>query len=187
MFAYLGYQRYSKKTHKMLFAHIGEGNMKNVAITLSEYPFDTYFRGYSVSAETQHKLETVDVLILPSPQGQSQYYFSQEAINFVKYCRQSNNVNIDVLADYGAIEVLSLHSFDIWMPIIWIAENILFPVIVGLVTNYVYERMRGKEKEKCEVKVVFMVKSGENVKELRYEGDAKTFEETFKKIDINKL
>lgn len=158
------------------------------SLSQSDYPFEKYFTDYSVSDATKDKLNGTDILILPSPHKNSKYYFAQEAVSFVKYCRSINNdVKMDILADDDKIEIRDLHSFDIWMPIIWIASEILLPVATGLVANYIYERMKGREKEDCTVKVSFIVRDGKKTKELHYDGDAKAFKETFEKIDINKL
>ncbi len=154
----------------------------------SEYPFEKYFKDYSISKKTKCKLDGTDILILPSPYGDSKYYFAQEAVSFVKYCRSINNdVKTDILADDDKIEIRALHSFDIWMPIIWIASKIILPIGVGMVANYIYERMKGREKEECTVKVTFIVRDGKKTKELNYDGDAKAFKKTFEKIDIHKL
>ena len=154
----------------------------------SDYPFEKYFMDYSISDETRSKLNEVDILILPSPYENSKYYFAQEAVGFVKYCRSiDDSVNADILADGDKIEVRTLHSYDIWMPIIWVASSIVLPIAVGLVTNYIYDRMKGREKEGCTVKVSFLIRDGEKTKELHYDGDAKAFKDTFEKIDIHKL
>jgi hypothetical protein len=158
------------------------------SLSPSDYPFEKYFEDYSISNDTKDKLDESDILILPFPYENSKYYFAQEAVNFTKYCRSiNNNVKTDILADNDKIEVRSLHSFDIWMPIIWIASEIIFPIAIGLVTNYIYERMKGREKEGCTVKLTFIVRDGKKTKELHYDGDAKAFNETFEKIDIHKL
>lgn len=63
-------------------------------------------------------------------------FFSQETINFLKFCRQNDSEhNYDILVD-GDIKVRSLHSFDIWLPIIWIANSILLPMVINMVITY---------------------------------------------------
>lgn len=158
------------------------------SLSPSDYPFEKYFTEYSISNVTKDKLDSTDILILPSPYENSTYFFAQEAVSFVKYCRSINNdVKTDILADDDRIEIRALHSFDIWMPIIWIKSHIILPVAIGLVTNYIYDRMKGRENEDCTVKVSFIVRDGEKTKELHYDGDAKAFKDTFEKIDIHKL
>ena len=85
------------------------------------------------------------------------------------------------------IKIRSLHSFDIWMPIIWVGSSLALPVIVNLVSNYIWEKLRGREQEDAKVNVTIMVQRGQNTTELHYDGDAKTFKETFEKIDITKV
>ena len=75
-------------------------------LTASDYPFEKYYLDYNISNETKDKLEKADILVLPEPYESSKYYFSQEAVSFVKYCKSINkDVETDILADEDKIEV----------------------------------------------------------------------------------
>lgn len=129
-----------------------------------------------------------EILIMPESQDENGSVFAQEAISFYKFVKSSDpNIKMDFYADRESIQERALHSFDIYMPIIFVATNILLPFVVGLVTNYVYDKMKGREHEECTVKVKFIVQKGKTKKELTYDGPAKEFEKAFKKIDISKL
>ena len=114
------------------------------------------------------------------------FYFAQESINFIKFCRNSSDKRIDILSD-GDIQVRSLHSFDIWLPVIWVATSVLLPLAINLVSNYIYDKLKGREEEASQVDVTFIVKREEEEKCLHYKGDAKTFKDKFDKIDLNNL
>ena len=146
-----------------------------------------YFIDRGISEQTKEKLNTTDILAIPIRYDDGEYYFAQETINFLKYCRQTKpEYSADVLAD-GDIKLRSLHSFDIWMPVIWIGSNIVFPIVINLVSNYIWEKMRGREQEDTKVNITIIVQQENEIKELHYDGDAKTFSERFEKIDIMKL
>ena len=109
---------------------------------------------------------------MPSEYKENEYYFAQESISFVKFCRQNNPKNsIDLLAD-SDIQIRSLHSFDIWMPVIWVAGNILLPIAINLVSDYIKDKLKGREKEDAKVDVTFIVKREDEEKTLHYSGDA---------------
>lgn len=160
---------------------------KNIKILNSGTDFNTYFAVNSISEEVQNKLSTTDFLIVPSDYKENEYYFAQESISFIKFCRQNNTENsIDLLADSN-IQIRSLHSFDIWMPVIWIATNALLPIAINLVSEYINDKLKGREKEEANVDVTFIVKRENEEKTIHYSGDAKTFKESFEKIDLNKM
>ena len=166
-----------------------KGNTMNndVIISNSTTDFNAYFISNSISEDTRKKFETTDFLIVPSEYKENEYYFAQESISFVKFCRQNNPENsIDLLAD-SDIQIRSLHSFDIWMPIIWVAGNILLPMAINLVSDYIKDKLKGREKEEAKVDVTFIVKREDEEKTLHYSGNAKTFKESFEKIDLNKM
>lgn len=159
----------------------------DIKILKSTTDFNMYFAANSISEETQKKLTSTDFLVVPSKHKEKEYYFAQESISFVKFCRQNNIKNsIDLLAD-SDIQIRSLHSFDIWMPIIWIAEFVLLPIAINLVSDYIKDKIKGREKEEAKVDVTFIVKRKNEEKTIHYSGDAKTFKESFEKIDLNKM
>lgn len=165
----------------------GETMNNDVKILSSTTDFNAYFNSNSISEDTRKKFKTTDFLVVPSEYNENEYYFAQESISFVKFCRQNNPENsIDLLSD-SDIQIRSLHSFDIWMPIIWVAGNILLPIAINLVSDYIKDKLKGREKEEAKVDVTFIVKRENEEKTLHYSGDAKTFKESFEKIDLNKM
>lgn len=159
-----------------------------LTISSTSTRFDDYIEKCSNSTQVAAKFDNSDILIVPAKYDDNEYYFAQESIDFIKFCRQCDDSNsIDILSD-DDIKVRSLHSFDLWMPVIWVASNVVLPIVVGLVTNYIYDKLKGRENEDAQIDVTFMVnRDGEEDKIIHYKGNAKTFEKTFEKIDINKL
>ncbi len=149
--------------------------------------YDDYFSAENISQTSKDKLWTTDIVAVPLRYQDDEYYFAQETVDFLKYCRQNDLTHsYDILAD-GDIKIRSLHSFDIWMPIIWIAQSVLLPMAIDMVCNYIREKRKGHEKEDTQVDVTFIVKSKGKEKFIHYKGDADTFKEKFEKIDINKI
>ena len=153
----------------------------------SEINIDEYIRLTHRETSIKEKLDINDFVILPHKYSEDQYYYAQESLDFLKFCKCSDiESKIDIL-DNGDIEVRSLHSFDIWLPVIWVAENILFPAAISLVMNYVYDKLKGRENEKPVIDVTYEVKDGKKAKTLHFKGDLQGFKDKFEKIDISKL
>lgn len=152
----------------------------------SEVSLEEYFEAENVSDEVRGKMDSVDALIIPMKHSENEFYFAKDTIDFVKFCRQNDTEHTyDVLAE-GDIKVLSLHSFDIWLPIIQVTIEFL-PSIIKAIHSYIKFRLKGREKEDANVDVTMVVKRKNEKKTLHYYGDAKTFKETFEKIDLNKM
>ena len=159
----------------------------DIKISNSTTDFNAYFNTNSISEDTKKKFETTDFLVVPSEYKENAFYFAQESISFVKFCRQKNPENsIDLLAD-SDIQVRSLHSFDIWMPVIWVTGSMGPPIAINLVSDYIKDKLKGREKEDTKVDVTFIVKRDGEEKNIRYSGDAKVFKDAFEKIDLNKM
>ena len=173
----------SNNTRKIKTVNIKD----SLEIQNAKISFEDYFETNSISIDTQNKLNTTDILIVPQKYDEKEYYFSQESISFIKFCReQTQDFSIDLLAD-GDICTRSLHSFDILMPVIFVATEIIWPIVLNLVSSFIYDKLKGREKEDAKVDVTFMVKRDGEDKVIHYSGDAKTFKKAFKKIDITKL
>lgn len=158
---------------------------KELKITEVHTDFSDYFEQKAISDKGQTKLDEIDILAVPTEYENRSYYFAQETIDFIKYCRGTTSEHsFDVLAD-GDIQIRSLHSFDIWMPVIWVATNIMLPFAINMVSNYIWEKMKGREDEPAQVDVTFITRCGDKEKQIHYSGDAKTFKESFEKIDLN--
>ena len=62
--------------------------MKNTfEIQNSTADFSDYYSKSSISANTQSKMETIDFLAVPTRYEDQRYYFAQETVDFLKYCR----------------------------------------------------------------------------------------------------
>lgn len=159
----------------------------NLNISNTNTSFEDYFLTNNISDEVQQKLSAVNFVAVPARYSENEYYFAQETFDFLKFCRQnSSEYNFDILADDNA-KIRSLHSFDIWMPIIYVAEMILLPIAINLVSEYINDKLKGRENEDAQVDMTFIVKRNDEEKTIHYSGDAKTFKETFEKIDTNNM
>lgn len=159
----------------------------NIVVKKASLDYSDYYTQKEISPETQRKFVSSEFLAIPARYEKNEFYFAQETIDFIKFCRNhSPEHSFDVLAD-DDIEIRSLHSFDIWMPIIYVASNVLLPIAINMVSSYICEKMKGREKENANVDVTFYVKKEGEEKYIHYSGDAKTFRDNFEKIDLNKM
>ena len=160
---------------------------KELEIVSGKSPLEKYFEVETMSDNAQRKLETVNFLAVPAKHVDGEFYYAQETIDFIKFCRQNDpDHSFDVLAD-GNVKLRSLQSFDIWLPIIWVATEVLLPIAINVVSNFISDKLKGREKEEANVDVTMIVKRKNEEKTIHYHGDAKTFKESFEKIDLNKM
>lgn len=63
----------------------------------------------------------------------------------------------------------------------------LATIAINLCSDYIKDKLKGREKEDTKVDVTFIVKRDGEEKNIRYSGDAKVFKDAFEKIDLNKM
>jgi hypothetical protein len=144
------------------------------------------------SVDTKARAEAADILILPDfnvRQGVDRA-FQPDTINFFKYSRGTvKDYKIELFENKGEEKVLDLHSFDIWLPTIFIASSVVLPFIINLTSAYVYDRLKGRESDEATVHFQLIIedKNKKKSKSLYYKGPHSGFKESFEKIDINRL
>ena len=90
---------------------------------------------------------------------ESSYCFEEQTIDFLKFCREKDSEHkYDILFDGEDIPIICKRSDNIWMPILHVASEILIPVVVNVVSKYVCEWIKGREKERNNVSVTFIAK-----------------------------
>ena len=162
--------------------------MENEIIEIDwESAVDEYISIANLNPDVKQKFDSESFVILPSKYDSKEYYYAQETIDFVKFCKSNSpDLKMDVL-DNNDIVTRSLHSFSIWLPVIWVATNVLLPFAVSLVASYVHDKLKGRENESPEVDVTFEVHDGKKCKKIHYNGDISGFKEKFENIDLTKL
>lgn len=126
------------------------------------------------------------IALISEPYGEkSQSASYRDAGDFAKWLRiKEPSISLEIKS---AEPRIVLCSHDIWLPLIYIAENIAVPFFLGLVTSYVYDRCKGALKgDKCTInlRIAYKDKKTKVVKILRYKGNADRLQEIIKQIDL---
>jgi hypothetical protein len=111
-----------------------------------------------------------------------------QTYDFAKWViKNKKDIAIDVSQSEG---VKSLHSNDFWMPIVFLASDVSVQVFLGLVSSYIYDRIKGALKhDKATVHVeAYYKETTEGVaKKFSYEGSIEGFEKVAKNFNLNKF
>lgn len=160
--------------------------MNNIEIKNIDSYLEDYISKSDFDDDSINRMNAADFLILPLSYN-DEYFFHYEATHFFKFCREMHpEVTIDFMAK-DINRIVQFRSFDIWLPIVQVVNPVLVPVLVNIVSNYIWEQIKGREHEEVKVDFKVIIKNGDKSKEIHYNGDAKTFKETFGKIDVNKI
>jgi hypothetical protein len=111
---------------------------------------------------------------------------SPDAGDFSKWLK-CNHSEVNLAIDRGD-GTLVLRSSDFWMPLVFLASDIALPIYLNLVSNYIYDRMKGalrNEKARVHLEAVFHDDKEGVSKKFRYEGDVESLQKIIKKFDLN--
>jgi|GEM_PF-985423 len=81
-----------------------------------------------------------------------------------------------------------LHSADVWLPLMYLASDTSVQVALGIITNYLYDRMKGSLKSDRSVvdfSIVYEDRQSQKIKRLNFKGTAEDLAQVMKKFDAN--
>lgn len=162
----------------MIDAHLGQRDIAEIK-TLKE---DESFK---------HFLSTKQCGILIAPEETpfcNQLTVKSEAGHFAKWIK-NNYHEIDVVLDPEKPKLV-LHSHDVFLPLVFLASDVSFPIYLNIVSNYLYEKMKGLlegEKVHARFSVVFEDKPRGITKRFDFEGDVNSLQKVIKRLDLNRF
>ena len=139
--------------------------------------------------ELQNNLQAASVLIIPTDIGREHEgpVFPNTTREVYQRLREELDESAIVEAavrdeDY---EEFLFHSDDIILPVLFIAREILVPVVVSILASYIYDRLRkrGEQSAKSTVKSkIHVMRRNQDPMLIEYDGPAETFERSFLQI-----
>lgn len=119
--------------------------------------------------------------------GSSEKVLQRDSGTFAKWIYK-NHREIEIEYDPN-VKKVSLHNNEFWLPLVYLASDTSAQIYIGLVTNFVYDKLKGAlsgEKNQAKVNFSFEYKDDDKYKKFTYSGDIEGLAK-FNKMDINKF
>ena len=131
-----------------------------------------------ISKEFLDDIKDADIIILPHIEKRDAFCsFPEYTIDFIDVLSDDFEGTVEVATDDSNFEPLQIHDIDLIVPIMWIAENILVPVVVDKIINW----MRQNNSDSVNVEL-YKEKNGE-IKSFKYKGNSEGLEKAGKLFD----
>ncbi|MDI6815787.1 MAG: hypothetical protein QME41_01150 [Actinomycetota bacterium] len=148
-------------------------------VTIEE---DADFRAFSKDNPT-------GLVMVPEEFGESkELVISDDGMFFAKWLKMHNpEVNVEVRK---ADKMLALRSSDYWFPLVYLANDIALPIFLGLVANYLYDKMKGALKgeiARVQLSAEFEDQTTGTIKRFNFEGDTEALQKAIKQFDLNEF
>ncbi|OES45384.1 hypothetical protein [Domibacillus iocasae] len=158
-----------------------ESNENNkLTIEETDITFDTIYSKPYFPNEYEQEIKQANLLLIPYPSFRDfdKPVFPEETQRFLDFLKEQQNESLkpDIVISDDEYRELELHADLVTLPLL-ILDKVVVPLVVGLITSYIYEKKRVRKTE-LKLKVTMTVVDGEKSKTLSYEGDADQFENT---------
>lgn len=119
---------------------------------------DTTFEELMKNApeELLNNINDVSVLILPSHETDDSFYSgSLDTLDYLN----GNGLKTDIYANDEEYKELGLHGADIWLGTFFV-KNFFIPIFCGVISSYIYEKLKAKKDDKISLKFIVEKKDG---------------------------
>lgn len=107
--------------------------------------------------------------------------------DFVKWLRVTHP---DLAVELPAARTLVLHSNDVWLPLVFLLQDVTLPIYLNFVSSYLYARfktgLRG-DKPRVHLSAEYIDEESGTAKRFHFEGDHEALRTAIKKFDVNKF
>lgn len=176
----------SDKNHKRRIKMLHESQKESIIIEDTTIDFKTIYDEEYFPKELTDEISKANMLIIPdrfSRENVSEYVFPETTMEFLGYAQEKTSDTFipDIAADDDTFDKIELHSAVITVAT-FIVTDIVFPIALGIITNYLYDQMKKHHRKGDELsaKLNIIVTDGKKNKKISYEGPAGTAEEALK-------
>ena len=146
-------------------------------ITDCSVSFESIYNADTTPQEYIEQIKEANVLIIPNNNryGEKGVHFPETTREFYHYLKQKNTDGMiaDIAISDSEFQMLEMHS-DFIVIATMIVTNLVFPVVSGLITNFIYDKLKSEHKNPEEVvaklEIIVEDKKNRSNKRISYEG-----------------
>jgi hypothetical protein len=172
---------------------IGVKPMEESKITIedSDKAKNEFTHREGIDDTLQAELDKADVLILPKRNFRPEVPLcfperTGEIFKFLETEFAKMNKSIGLAVSDDEYKEIELHDFWIYLPTMYIQSQVVLPLIINLLSNWIYDKFAKHPAVKEEPKVKFsaIIETAKGNKEIKFEGDNKSFKQLMDKIEL---
>lgn len=167
--------------------------MENLGVTVEDVGVtkNDFISRDEIDATLREKLNKADVLLLPAINFREGVPFcfperTGEIFKFLETELAKSNHTIELAVSDDEYKEIELHDWWVYLPSFLIENQVFLPMIVNLLSSWVYDKFSKTPVAKEEPKVKFSatVKTKQGYKKIIFEGDNKSFKQLADKIEL---
>ena len=129
------------------------------------------------SSDIISTLREKEVIILPSHGYRDLYY--EGSLETLDYLNE-NNIKADIYATDEEYKEIALYSAEIWLGT-FLLKNFVIPVFTGLLSTYIYSKLKAKPKDSISLTLIAEKKDGET-RTIEYKGKVENLDKVIKSL-----
>ncbi|MCT3125155.1 hypothetical protein QK912_02885 [Lactococcus lactis] len=163
---------------------------RKTTVVSTNIGFNNLSEEFNLSQELSTELSKANFILLPEKKGtEFGNVFPEQTIKFYNYLKNKeldHQIIVDIATSDEDYQELELHS-DVINICEILVRDILLPVAVNLISSYLYDLLKSRNKDKADMKVDIIInveKDNSITKKVTFEGSIENFEKTMKALDI---
>lgn len=167
-------------------------NNKEVKLNITDcsVSFESIYNADTTPQEYIEQIKEANVLLIPDNNryGEKSVHFPETTRELYHYFREkkTNGLITDIAISDSEFQMLELHA-DFIVIATMIVTDLVFPVVLGLITNFIYDKLKKEHKnpEKVIAKFEIIVEDKKNRsnKKISYEGPSSEIQNVLEKAN----
>lgn len=161
-----------------------ERNCPSINVSAVTLDIDAFIANVGSDPELKESLQNASVLILPTdlrPQHDGPA-FPEITFEVLEYLQEQlgDTASVEALADDNNCPEIAYRSDDVFLPLIFVAKEVLVPLVVPLLNSFLMELMSRRRRHRSELNVeseIFYTNEAGKVFSIKYSGPADTYEQ----------
>lgn len=149
----------------------------NITITDCTVSFDSVYSASTTPQEYIEEIKQANVLFLPDENRYDEdgVHFPETASEMFQYFRDkaTGNMNVNIAISDTEFQMLEKHA-DIIEIVKLIVDSTVFNIVIGLITNFIYDKLKKEHKNPDEVnaklEIIVEDRKAKTSKKISYEG-----------------
>lgn len=163
----------------------------NITITNSTVSFDSVYSASTTPLEYIEEIKQANVLFLPDENRYNEHgvHFPETTSEMFQYFRDNatGDMNVNIAISDSDFQMLEKHA-DIIEIVKLIVDSTVFSIVIGLITNYIYDKLKKEHKNpdavNARLEIIVEDRKAKTSKKISYEGPSSDIQNVLKTTNL---
>lgn len=128
-------------------------------------------------------ISAAGIIVMPNENAREGLHlsFPERTVGIVDYLQTAIDTTVEYAVDDEDFQELELHSIDVVIPLLFIAHEVMLPLVLNGVYDYIKSKVFASHEREVNVELEMYHETKKGSKHIKYKGPLEGLEEVIKK------